>query len=199
MLTLLKPKSHVPPMWAYLCGAVPQVVGRPSGHWLGPDPRVILAGPSSARSGMSQACQRTGATARRCHQRATPPVSRRAAFPAGGTCGSRIPHVGGRSLHRLSLGSFGLGASWSPARRPGPISGGTGSTETVVGLVGAGPCGLSYESHALVSPAPPFLAAARAVHGPSSSSPCLYGDRRSTGCMTAHDFKALGRRPADGA
>jgi chlorophyll synthase len=47
VLTLLKPITWFPPMWAYLCGAVSAGVA-PSGHWLTLILGVILAGPSSA-------------------------------------------------------------------------------------------------------------------------------------------------------
>jgi chlorophyll/bacteriochlorophyll a synthase len=52
VLTLLKPITWFPPMWAYLCGAVSAGVS-PSGQWLAVILGVILAGPIVC--GMSQA------------------------------------------------------------------------------------------------------------------------------------------------
>jgi len=52
VLTLLKPITWFPPMWAYLCGAVSAGVA-PSGHWLALGLGVVLAGPIVC--GMSQA------------------------------------------------------------------------------------------------------------------------------------------------
>ena len=52
MLTLIKPITWFPPMWAYLCGIVSSGVA-PAGHWLIVIIGVILAGPVVC--GMSQA------------------------------------------------------------------------------------------------------------------------------------------------
>ena len=52
VLTLLKPITWFPPMWAYLCGAVSAGVA-PSGNWLAVILGVILAGPIVC--GISQA------------------------------------------------------------------------------------------------------------------------------------------------
>ena len=52
VLTLLKPITWFPPMWAYLCGAVSAGVS-PAGHWVAVILGVILAGPIVC--GMSQA------------------------------------------------------------------------------------------------------------------------------------------------
>ena len=52
MLTLIKPITWFPPMWAYLCGVVSSGVS-PAGHWFVVLVGVILAGPVVC--GMSQA------------------------------------------------------------------------------------------------------------------------------------------------
>ena len=183
MLTLIKPVTWFPPMWAYLCGSVSAGTS-PSGQWglvlLG----VILAGPVVC--GMSQAandwCDR--------HVDAINEPGR--PIPSG-----RIPGRWGlwialaMSLLSLAigwqLGPWGIGATvlgvlaaWAYSAEPVRLK--------KNGILGPGLVGLSYES------LPWFTGAAVLTAGAPSWQivviAVLYGIG-AHGIMTLNDFKAL--------
>jgi chlorophyll synthase len=172
VLTLLKPITWFPPMWAYLCGAVSAGVA-PGGNWLVLILGVILAGPIVC--GMSQAandwCDR--------HVDAINEPDR--PIPSG-----RIPGRWGlwialscrcsRGFHRPGARPLGLrrdagrvAAAWAYSAEPVRLK--------KSGWWGPGLVGLSYEP-CRGSPAPPCCAAARRP-GRSSSSRCSTASART--------------------
>ena len=183
LLTLIKPVTWFPPMWAYLCGAVSAGVS-PSGQWglvlLG----VFLAGPVVC--GMSQAandwCDRHVDAINEPHR----PI------PSG-----RVPGRWGLwvalAMSALSLligwqlGPWGFGATvvgvlaaWAYSAEPVRLK--------KSGILGPGLVGLSYES------LPWFTGAAVLSAGAPSwyvvIVALLYGIG-AYGIMTLNDFKAL--------
>ncbi|MEX3017334.1 chlorophyll synthase ChlG [Gymnodinialimonas hymeniacidonis] len=183
VLTLLKPITWFPPMWAYLCGAVSAGVA-PSGHWLVLGLGVVLAGPVVC--GMSQAandwCDR--------HVDAINEPNR--PIPSG-----RIPGRWGlwialimsvfAALLGLALGPWGFGATlvaiaaaWAYSVEPIRLK--------RSGWWGPGLVGLSYESL-------PWFTGAAVLSAGAPSLPViivalLYGIG-AHGIMTLNDFKAL--------
>ena len=183
MLTLIKPVTWFPPMWAYLCGSVSAGTS-PSGQWglvlLG----VILAGPVVC--GMSQAandwCDR--------HVDAINEPGR--PIPSG-----RIPGRWGLWIAlAMSLLSLAIGWQLGPwgfgATVLGVLAAWAYSAEPVRlkknGILGPGLVGLSYES------LPWFTGAAVLTAGAPSWQivviAVLYGIG-AHGIMTLNDFKAL--------
>mgnify|MGYP001794251936 CR=1 FL=1 len=183
VLTLLKPITWFPPMWAYLCGAVSAGVA-PSGHWLVLGLGVVLAGPVVC--GMSQAandwCDR--------HVDAINEPDR--PIPSG-----RIPGRWGlwialamsafAAVLGLVLGPWGfaatlvaIAAAWAYSAEPVRLK--------RSGLWGPGLVGLSYESL-------PWFTGAAVLSAGAPSWPViivalLYGIG-AHGIMTLNDFKAL--------
>ena len=183
VLTLLKPITWFPPMWAYLCGAVSAGVA-PSGHWLVLGLGVVLAGPVVC--GMSQAandwCDR--------HVDAINEPNR--PIPSG-----RIPGRWGlwialimsvfAALLGLALGPWGFGATlvaiaaaWAYSMEPIRLK--------RSGWWGPGLVGLSYESLPWFTGA--AVLAAGAPTWPVIIVALLYGIG-AHGIMTLNDFKAL--------
>ncbi len=183
VLTLLKPITWFPPMWAYLCGAVSVGVA-PSGHWLLLGLGVVLAGPIVC--GMSQAandwCDRHVDAINEPHR----PI------PSG-----RIPGRWGlwialamsvfAAFVGLALGPWGfaatlvaIAAAWAYSAEPVRLK--------RSGWWGPGLVGLSYES------LPWFTGAAVLAAGAPSwqivGVALLYGIG-AHGIMTLNDFKAL--------
>ena len=183
VLTLLKPITWFPPMWAYLCGAVSAGVS-PSGHWLAVILGVILAGPIVC--GMSQAandwCDRHVDAINEPHR----PI------PSG-----RIPGRWGlwiaivmsalAAVVGLALGPWGfaatlvaIAAAWAYSVEPIRLK--------RSGWWGPGLVGLSYESL-------PWFTGAAVLSMGAPSWPVvivalLYGIG-AHGIMTLNDFKAL--------
>ena len=183
VLTLLKPITWFPPMWAYVCGAISAGVA-PSGHWLALGLGVVLAGPVVC--GMSQAandwCDR--------HVDAINEPDR--PIPSG-----RIPGRWGlwialamsafAALLGLALGPWGFGATlvaiaaaWAYSVEPVRLK--------RSGWWGPGLVGLSYESL-------PWFTGAAVLSMGAPSWPVvivalLYGIG-AHGIMTLNDFKAL--------
>ena len=183
ILTLLKPITWFPPMWAYVCGAVSVGIA-PSGHWLVLGLGVVLAGPVVC--GMSQAandwCDR--------HVDAINEPNR--PIPSG-----RIPGRWGlwialvmsifAALLGLALGPWGFGATlvaiaaaWAYSVEPIRLK--------RSGWWGPGLVGLSYESL-------PWFTGAAVLSAGAPSWPIvivalLYGIG-AHGIMTLNDFKAL--------
>ncbi len=183
VLTLLKPITWFPPMWAYLCGAVSAGVA-PSGHWLVLGLGVVLAGPVVC--GMSQAandwCDR--------HVDAINEPNR--PIPSG-----RIPGRWGlwialimsvfAAFLGLALGPWGFGATlvaiaaaWAYSAEPIRLK--------RSGWWGPGLVGLSYESLPWFTGA--AVLAAGAPSWPVILVALLYGIG-AHGIMTLNDFKAL--------
>ncbi len=183
VLTLLKPITWFPPMWAYLCGAVSAGVA-PSGHWLLLGLGVVLAGPIVC--GMSQAandwCDR--------HVDAINEPNR--PIPSG-----RIPGRWGlwialimsvfAAFVGLALGPWGFGATlvaiaaaWAYSVEPIRMK--------RSGWWGPGLVGLSYESLPWFTGAAVLSAGAPAW--PVVIVALLYGIG-AHGIMTLNDFKAL--------
>ena len=183
VLTLLKPITWFPPMWAYLCGAVSAGVA-PSGHWLLLALGVVLAGPIVC--GMSQAandwCDR--------HVDAINEPNR--PIPSG-----RIPGRWGlwialimsvfAAFVGLALGPWGFGATlvaiaaaWAYSAPPVRMK--------RSGWWGPGLVGLSYESLPWFTGAAVLSAGAPAL--PVILVAVLYGIG-AHGIMTLNDFKAL--------
>ncbi len=183
LLTLIKPVTWFPPMWAYLCGAVSAGVS-PSGQWglvlLG----VFLAGPVVC--GMSQAandwCDR--------HVDAINEPNR--PIPSG-----RVPGRWGLWIAlAMSVLSLGIGWQLGPwgfgATLVGVLAAWAYSAEPIrlkrSGLWGPGLVGLSYET------LPWFTGAAVLSAGAPSWQvvviALLYGIG-AHGIMTLNDFKAL--------
>lgn len=183
VLTLLKPITWFPPMWAYLCGAVSAGVA-PSGHWLAVLLGVILAGPIVC--GMSQAandwCDRHVDAINEPHR----PI------PAG-----RIPGRWGlwialmmsafAAMVGIALGPWGfaatlvaIAAAWAYSAEPVRLK--------RSGWWGPGLVGLSYETL-------PWFTGAAVLSMGAPSWPVvivalLYGIG-AHGIMTLNDFKAL--------
>ncbi len=183
VLTLLKPITWFPPMWAYLCGAVSAGVA-PSGHWLILGLGVVLAGPVVC--GMSQAandwCDR--------HVDAINEPNR--PIPSG-----RIPGRWGlwialimsvfAAFLGLALGPWGfdatlvaIAAAWAYSAEPIRMK--------RSGWWGPGLVGLSYESLPWFTGA--AVLAAGAPSWPVVIVALLYGIG-AHGIMTLNDFKAL--------
>ncbi len=183
ILTLLKPITWFPPMWAYLCGAV-SVGSAASGHWVGLALGVILAGPIVC--GMSQAandwCDRHVDAINEPHR----PI------PSG-----RIPGKWGlwiallmsgvAAIIGLALGPWGfaatlvaIAAAWAYSAEPVRLK--------RSGLWGPGLVGLSYESLPWFTGAAVLSAGAPAW--PIVIIALLYGIG-AHGIMTLNDFKAL--------
>lgn len=183
LLTLIKPVTWFPPMWAYLCGAVSSGV-TPEGNWTLVILGVLLAGPIVC--GMSQAandwCDRHVDAINEPHR----PI------PSG-----RVPGRWGlwvalgmsalALLVGLTLGPWGFGATVL-----GVLAAWAYSAEPVrlkrSGWWGPGLVGLSYES------LPWFTGAAVLSMGAPSWEivviAVLYGIG-AHGIMTLNDFKAL--------
>ncbi len=183
VLTLLKPITWFPPMWAYLCGAVSAGVA-PAGHWglliLG----VVLAGPVVC--GMSQAandwCDR--------HVDAINEPNR--PIPSGRIPGRwglwiALGMSGFAAVLGLALGPWGfaatlvaIAAAWAYSAEPVRLK--------RSGWWGPGLVGLSYET------LPWFTGAAVLASGapswPVIIVAVLYGIG-AHGIMTLNDFKAL--------
>ncbi|MDX8354618.1 chlorophyll synthase ChlG [Cognatiyoonia sp. IB215182] len=182
-LTLLKPHTWFPPMWAYLCGVVSAGFS-PAGNWFLIILGVVLAGPIVC--GMSQAandwCDR--------HVDAINEPDR--PIPSG-----RIPGRWGLYIALAmtalglvvgyQLGSWGFGATilavmaaWAYSAEP--------IRAKKSGLWGPGLCGLAYETL-------PWITGA-AVISAGAPSPqtiliaVLYG-LGAHGIMTLNDFKAI--------
>ncbi|MEL7214207.1 MAG: chlorophyll synthase ChlG [Pseudomonadota bacterium] len=183
MLTLIKPITWFPPMWAYLCGAVSSGVS-PAGHWLVVIIGVILAGPVVC--GMSQAandwCDR--------HVDAINEPDR--PIPSG-----RIPGRWGlyialamtvlSLLLGLTLGPWGFGATvvgvaaaWAYSAEPIRMK--------RSGWWGPGLVGLCYEGLPWFTGAAVLAAGAPAL--PVIIVAALYAIG-AHGIMTLNDFKAL--------
>jgi chlorophyll synthase len=183
LLTLIKPVTWFPPMWAYLCGAVSAGVS-PSGQWglvlLG----VVLAGPVVC--GMSQAANDW------CDRHVDAINEPQRPIPSG-----RVPGRWGLwvalAMSALSLvigwqlGPWGFGATvvgvlaaWAYSAEPVRLK--------KSGILGPGLVGLSYES------LPWFTGAAVLSAGAPSwyvvIVALLYGIG-AHGIMTLNDFKAL--------
>ncbi|RMA42781.1 chlorophyll synthase ChlG [Rhodophyticola porphyridii] len=182
-LTLLKPITWFPPMWAYLCGAVSAGVA-PSGHWFVLFLGVLLAGPIVC--GMSQAandwCDR--------HVDAINEPNR--PIPSG-----RIPGRWGLWI-ALAMSVLAIGIGWflGPwgfgATIVAVIAAWAYSAEPVrlkkSGWWGPGLVGLSYESLPWFTGA--AVLAAGAPSWPVIIVALLYGIG-AHGIMTLNDFKAL--------
>ena len=183
MLTLIKPITWFPPMWAYLCGAVSSGVS-PAGHWPVVIIGVILAGPVVC--GMSQAandwCDR--------HVDAINEPDR--PIPSG-----RIPGRWGlyialamtvlSLLLGLTLGPWGFGATvvgvaaaWAYSAEPIRMK--------RSGWWGPGLVGLCYEGLPWFTGAAVLAAGAPAM--PVILVATLYA-LGAHGIMTLNDFKAL--------
>lgn len=183
VLTLLKPITWFPPMWAYVCGAISAGVA-PGGHWLVLGLGVVLAGPVVC--GMSQAandwCDR--------HVDAINEPDR--PIPSG-----RIPGRWGlwialfmsvvAAIIGLGLGPWGFGATlvaiaaaWAYSVEPIRLK--------RSGWWGPGLVGLSYESLPWFTGA--AVLAAGAPGWPVVVVALLYGIG-AHGIMTLNDFKAL--------
>ncbi|AHM03488.1 Chlorophyll a synthase ChlG [Roseibacterium elongatum DSM 19469] len=183
VLTLLKPITWFPPMWAYLCGAISAGVA-PSGHWLALGLGVVLAGPVVC--GMSQAandwCDR--------HVDAINEPDR--PIPSGRIPGRwglwiALAMSGLALLIGLALGPWGWGATvvavlaaWAYSAEPVRLK--------KSGWWGPGLVGLSYESLPWFTGAAVLSAGAPAW--PVVIVALLYGIG-AHGIMTLNDFKAL--------
>ncbi|MEL7149084.1 MAG: chlorophyll synthase ChlG [Pseudomonadota bacterium] len=183
MLTLIKPVTWFPPMWAYLCGVVSAGVS-PAGQWhivlLG----VFLAGPVVC--GMSQAandwCDR--------HVDAINEPNR--PIPSG-----RVPGRWGLWIAvAMSLLSLAIGWQLGPwgfaATIVGVLAAWAYSVEPMrlkkSGIFGPGLVGLSYESLPWFTGAAVLSAGAPSLHIVTAA--LLYGIG-AHGIMTLNDFKAL--------
>jgi chlorophyll synthase len=182
-LTLIKPITWFPPMWAYLCGAVASGAS-PSGQWALVILGVILAGPVVC--GMSQAandwCDR--------HVDAINEPDR--PIPSG-----RIPGRWGLWIAlAMSVGALALGWQLGPvgfgATCLGVMAAWAYSAEPVrlkrSGIWGPGLVGLSYETL-------PWITGAAVLAGGAPGwgtvlIAVLYG-LGAHGLMTINDFKAL--------
>ena len=183
VLTLLKPITWFPPMWAYLCGAVSAGVS-PAGNWLVVILGVILAGPVVC--GMSQAandwCDRHVDAINEPHR---PIPSGR--IPGRWGLWIAIAMSGLAALIGTALGPWGFGATlvaiaaaWAYSVEPVRLK--------RSGWWGPGLVGLSYET------LPWFTGAAVLAMGapgwPVIIVAVLYGIG-AHGIMTLNDFKAL--------
>ncbi len=183
MLTLIKPHTWFPPMWAYLCGIV-SVGASPWDHWFLVTLGVILAGPVVC--GMSQAandwCDR--------HVDAINEPDR--PIPSG-----RIPGRWGLYIALImtvlglligyQLGPWGFGATilavaaaWAYSAEP--------FRAKKSGIWGPGLCGLAYETLPWITGAAVVAAGAPAAEVIIVA--VLYG-LGAHGIMTLNDFKAI--------
>jgi chlorophyll synthase len=183
VLTLLKPITWFPPMWAYVCGAVSAGVA-PSGNWLLLVLGVVLAGPVVC--GMSQAandwCDRHVDAINEPHR----PI------PSGRIPGQwglwiALAMSGFALVLGLALGPWGFGATvvavlaaWAYSAEPVRLK--------KSGWWGPGLVGLSYESLPWFTGA--AVLAAGAPSWPVVIVAVLYG-LGAHGIMTLNDFKAL--------
>ncbi|MEM6387758.1 MAG: chlorophyll synthase ChlG [Pseudomonadota bacterium] len=183
MLTLIKPVTWFPPMWAYLCGAIAAGIS-PSGQWTLVLLGIILAGPIVC--GMSQAANDW------CDRHVDAINEPYRPIPSG-----RVPGHWGlwialfmsfvSLLIGWQLGPWGFGATvlgvlaaWAYSAEPLRLK--------KSGVLGPGIVGLSYES------LPWFTGAAVLSAGAPSwyvvIIALLYGVG-AHGIMTLNDFKAL--------
>ena len=183
MLTLIKPVTWFPPMWAYLCGVVSAGVS-PGGQWhivlLG----VFLAGPVVC--GMSQAANDW------CDRYVDAINEPNRPIPSG-----RVPGRWGLWIAvAMSLLSLAIGWQLGPwgfvATIVGVLAAWAYSAEPLrlkkSGIFGPGLVGLSYESLPWFTGAAVLSAGAPSFHIVTAA--LLYGIG-AHGIMTLNDFKAL--------
>ena len=183
VLTLLKPITWFPPMWAYLCGAI-STGAATSGHWLGLALGIILAGPIVC--GMSQAANDW------CDRHVDAINEPYRPIPSGRIPGKwglwiAIFMSGAAAIIGLALGPWGFGAtlvaiaaSWAYSAEPVRLK--------RSGILGPGLVGLSYESLPWFTGA--AVLSAGAPSWPIVITALLYGIG-AHGIMTLNDFKAL--------
>ena len=183
VLTLLKPITWFPPMWAYLCGAI-STGAAPSGHWLGLALGIILAGPIVC--GMSQAANDW------CDRHVDAINEPYRPIPSGRIPGKwglwiAIFMSGAAAIIGLALGPWGFGATlvaiaaaWTYSAEPVRLK--------RSGILGPGLVGLSYESLPWFTGA--AVLSAGAPSWPIVITALLYGIG-AHGIMTLNDFKAL--------
>ncbi|MBE1289914.1 MAG: chlorophyll synthase ChlG [Rhodobacteraceae bacterium] len=183
VLTLLKPITWFPPMWAYLCGAISTGMAT-SGHWLGLALGIILAGPIVC--GMSQAANDW------CDRHVDAINEPYRPIPSGRIPGKwglwiAILMSGAAAIIGLALGPWGFGATlvaiaaaWAYSAEPVRLK--------RSGILGPGLVGLSYESLPWFTGA--AVLSAGAPSWPIVITALLYGIG-AHGIMTLNDFKAL--------
>jgi chlorophyll synthase len=183
VLTLLKPITWFPPMWAYLCGAI-STGAATSGHWLGLALGIILAGPIVC--GMSQAANDW------CDRHVDAINEPYRPIPSGRIPGKwglwiAILMSGAAAIIGLALGPWGFGATlvaiaaaWAYSAEPVRLK--------RSGILGPGLVGLSYESLPWFTGA--AVLSAGAPSWPIVITALLYGIG-AHGIMTLNDFKAL--------
>lgn len=183
VLTLLKPITWFPPMWAYLCGAI-STGAATSGHWLGLALGIILAGPIVC--GMSQAANDW------CDRHVDAINEPYRPIPSGRIPGKwglwiAIFMSGAAAIIGLALGPWGFGATlvaiaaaWAYSAEPVRLK--------RSGILGPGLVGLSYESLPWFTGA--AVLSAGAPSWPILITALLYGIG-AHGIMTLNDFKAL--------
>ena len=183
VLTLLKPITWFPPMWAYLCGAISTGTAT-SGHWLGLALGIILAGPIVC--GMSQAANDW------CDRHVDAINEPYRPIPSGRIPGKwglwiAIFMSGAAAIIGLALGPWGFGATlvaiaaaWAYSAEPVRLK--------RSGILGPGLVGLSYESLPWFTGA--AVLSAGAPSWPIVITALLYGIG-AHGIMTLNDFKAL--------
>ena len=183
VLTLLKPITWFPPMWAYLCGAI-STGAATSGHWLGLALGIILAGPIVC--GMSQAANDW------CDRHVDAINEPYRPIPSGRIPGKwglwiAIFMSGAAAIIGLALGPWGFGATlvaiaaaWAYSAEPVRLK--------RSGILGPGLVGLSYESLPWFTGA--AVLSAGAPSWPIMITALLYGIG-AHGIMTLNDFKAL--------
>ncbi len=183
VLTLLKPITWFPPMWAYLCGAI-STGAATSGHWLGLALGIILAGPIVC--GMSQAANDW------CDRHVDAINEPYRPIPSGRIPGKwglwiAIFMSGAAAIIGLALGPWGFGATlvaiaaaWAYSAQPVRLK--------RSGILGPGLVGLSYESLPWFTGA--AVLSAGAPSWPIVITALLYGIG-AHGIMTLNDFKAL--------
>lgn len=183
VLTLLKPITWFPPMWAYLCGAI-STGAATSGHWLGLALGIILAGPIVC--GMSQAANDW------CDRHVDAINEPYRPIPSGRIPGKwglwiAIFMSGAAAIIGLALGPWGFGATlvaiaaaWAYSAEPVRLK--------RSGILGPGLVGLSYESLPWFTGA--AVLSAGAPSWPIVITALLYGIG-AHGIMTLNDFKAL--------
>ncbi|WP_340303730.1 chlorophyll synthase ChlG [Roseobacter sp. HKCCD7870] len=183
VLTLLKPITWFPPMWAYLCGAT-STGAATSGHWLGLALGIILAGPIVC--GMSQAANDW------CDRHVDAINEPYRPIPSGRIPGKwglwiAIFMSGAAAIIGLALGPWGFGATlvaiaaaWAYSAEPVRLK--------RSGILGPGLVGLSYESLPWFTGA--AVLSAGAPSWPIVITALLYGIG-AHGIMTLNDFKAL--------
>jgi len=183
VLTLLKPITWFPPMWAYLCGAVSAGTAT-SGHWFGLALGIILAGPIVC--GMSQAANDW------CDRHVDAINEPYRPIPSGRIPGKwglwiAIFMSGAAAIIGLALGAWGFGATlvaiaaaWGYSAKPMRLK--------RSGILGPGVVGLSYESLPWFTGA--AVLSAGAPSWPIVITAVLYGIG-AHGIMTLNDFKAM--------